>query len=438
MSLSVWKDKREFLEKELSDAFTHKEVLSAHIQILQGKISVLEDKLQKAQSQESRDVLGPSLEALNKNESLQTQILELTELISIKDNEKTHLIKECDSLDHELKLVREQNMKINDTIRSICKDNEDTIKKLQQELCSAAVTASKKQEEMLALSTEVTRFKEQICLYNENKLQKQQEFSVLEAEHKVMKKNMTSLKKQLAKATATTAKKESDLISLPHQLCHQETLSKTAQDFETVKCEEFKHKVSELQTKILEISSLASEREACVSSLLDEMKSQKRLRDKLKLKVEKQSESILALKNIARKWEQQCKELLENLKMMSERLQKYSDHKHQLTEAREMNKSLENSLEASRREIKALATELTLARMERDQESAKVKRLETEFNFSNGRLREQLMNDDIHLLQVPGTWQDTSVDNSESKFNADSLWAACGENRTPQVPLSEQ
>ncbi|KAA0702410.1 hypothetical protein E1301_Tti017028 [Triplophysa tibetana] len=41
------------------------------------------------------------------------------------------------------------------------------------------------------------------------------------------------------------------------------------------------------------------------------------------------------------------------------------------------------------------------------------------FNFSNGRLREQLMSDDIHLLQVPETWQDTSVDSSDSMFNAD-------------------
>ncbi|XP_057207488.1 nuclear mitotic apparatus protein 1-like [Triplophysa rosa] len=413
MSQSVWKDKREFLEKELSEAFTHKEVLSEHVQILQGKISVLEDELQKAQSQESGEVLGPSLEALTKIESLQTQILELTEQISTKDNEKTHLKKECDSLDHELKLVREQNIKINNTLKIVRKDHEDTMKKLQQDLCCAAVTASKKQEEVLVLSAEVTRLKD----YNENKLQKQQEFSVLEAEHKVMKKNMTSLQNRLTKAT--TAQKEPELTSLQQQLCHQETLRKTAQDFETVKCEEFKRKVSELQAKILEVSSLASEREARVSSLQDEMKSQERLRDKLKLKVEKQSDSILALKIIARKWEQQCKELLEKLKMMSERLQQYSDNKHQLTEAQEMNKFLENSLEASRREIKALETELTLARMERDQEKAKVKHLETELNFSYGRLREKMMSDDIYLLRVPETWQDTSADSSESEFNAD-------------------
>lgn len=38
------------------------EVLSEHVQILQGKISVLEDELQKAQSQEIGEVLGPSLD----------------------------------------------------------------------------------------------------------------------------------------------------------------------------------------------------------------------------------------------------------------------------------------------------------------------------------------------------------------------------------------
>ncbi len=38
------------------------ESLSEQVQILQGKISVLEDELQKAQSQEKGEVLGPIME----------------------------------------------------------------------------------------------------------------------------------------------------------------------------------------------------------------------------------------------------------------------------------------------------------------------------------------------------------------------------------------
>ncbi len=97
-----WKSRKEFLEKELNEAVTHKvdnvlhigkqslfkscsvsyvlsginlcsvnffggvlfvqESLSEQVQILQGKISVLEDELQKAQSQEKGEVLGPIME----------------------------------------------------------------------------------------------------------------------------------------------------------------------------------------------------------------------------------------------------------------------------------------------------------------------------------------------------------------------------------------
>ncbi|XP_056122739.1 nuclear mitotic apparatus protein 1-like [Rhinichthys klamathensis goyatoka] len=58
-SLAEWRSRKEFLEHELKEAVTHRECLSEQVQILQGKISVLED----AQSQERGEVLGPIMEA---------------------------------------------------------------------------------------------------------------------------------------------------------------------------------------------------------------------------------------------------------------------------------------------------------------------------------------------------------------------------------------
>ncbi|KAL0175137.1 hypothetical protein M9458_031105, partial [Cirrhinus mrigala] len=279
--------------------------------------------------------------ALTKIENLQTQILDLSRQISLKDEEIINLKNKYDSVDHELKLMKEKNTELNKMIKSKHREHEDTVKKLQQEVDSASLIASEKQKQMLVLSTEATRLKEQICRYSENEVQKRQELSVSEAQNRLLKEKVTSLQNQLAKV------KESEL---QQELSHQKTLREKAQALEKI--------VKETCT---EISTLKAEMKE--QSLRSES-----LRAQLKLKVEKQNGSILTLKNIARQMEQQNKELLERLKIMFSQLQQYSG-KNQ--EVQKMNKSLVNSLQASRREIEAL-------HFERDEAKAKVKSLEAQ------------------------------------------------------------
>ncbi|CAM4549773.1 unnamed protein product [Leuciscus chuanchicus] len=251
------------------EACTLQQELDEHLQAigdLQGQINVLRQEKSEGENQVSQ--------ALTKIESLQTHILELSEQISLKDEEIRNLRNEYDSVDHELKLVKEQNIEINELIKSNRKEHEETVKKLQQELHSASSAASEKQEEMLVLSAEVTSLKEQICRYSENEEQKQQEMSVLETKHNVLQENLTSLLNQLAEATATASHKNSELLLLQNEIHQQESLRKKAQELETAKREELERTVSELQAKILEVSTLASERDAQVISLQDEMKDQ--------------------------------------------------------------------------------------------------------------------------------------------------------------------
>ncbi|XP_051535580.1 nuclear mitotic apparatus protein 1-like isoform X3 [Myxocyprinus asiaticus] len=247
------------------EACTLRQEIDEHLQTigeLQGQISILRQEKTEEESKVSQ--------ALTKIESVKTQILELSEQISLKDEEITNLRNEYVSLDTKFKLVKEQNCEINES----CKEHEDTIKKLQQELLSASSTASEKQEEVLVLSAEVASLKEQICHYNKNDQQKQDKLSVLEAEQNVLKENLTSIRNQLTEATTTTLQKESELISLKQELCLQETLREKSQELETARCEEFERKVNELQAKIIEVSTLASEREACMTSLQCEIKDQ--------------------------------------------------------------------------------------------------------------------------------------------------------------------
>ncbi|XP_056122744.1 nuclear mitotic apparatus protein 1 isoform X2 [Rhinichthys klamathensis goyatoka] len=251
------------------EACTLQQELDEHLQAigdLQGQINVLRQEKTEGENQVSQ--------ALTKIESLQTHILELSEQISLKDEEIRNLRNEYDSVDHELKLVKEQNIEINELIKSNRKEHEETVKKLQQELHSASSAASEKQEEMLVLSAEVTSLKEQICRYSENEVQKQQEMSVLETKHNVLQENLTSLLNQLAEATATASHKDSELLLVQNEIHQQKSLRKKAQELETAKREELERTVSELQAKILQVSTLTSERDAQVISLQDEMKDQ--------------------------------------------------------------------------------------------------------------------------------------------------------------------
>ncbi|XP_059369836.1 nuclear mitotic apparatus protein 1-like isoform X3 [Carassius carassius] len=243
--------------------------LDEHLQSigdLQEQINILRQEKTEEENKVSQ--------ASTKIKSLQTQILDLSQQISLKDEEIRNLRSEYDNVGHELRLVKEQNIEINEMIKSNRKEHEDTVRKLQQELDSASSLASEKQEEMLVLSVEVTTLKEQVCRYSKNEVKKQQELSVLEAQHNVLKENMTSIQNQLAEVTNTASRKESELILLQQELSHQVTLREKALEIEAVKGEEFAKKLSELQAKIVEVSTLASQREAQVISLQNEMKDQ--------------------------------------------------------------------------------------------------------------------------------------------------------------------
>ncbi|XP_073780155.1 uncharacterized protein isoform X2 [Danio rerio] len=379
-----WRDRKELLQKELSQAVTHKECLSEQVLILQGKISVFEDELKKAQSQERGEVLGPIMEGLNKIENLQTQIQDLLEQISVKDEDLRNLRNIHESVDNELKLVKQQNAEINAMIKSDRKEHEETVEKLQQELRCAASAASEKQEQMLVLSAEVTSLKEQICRYSENEAQ----------DSSVLNEKLTSLQNQL------TQMKQSEL---QQKLSHQETLRE--------KSEEFEKTVKKLQS---EISALYSEKETQISALKAEMEDRQRSRAQLELKLKKQNSSILDLKTIGRQFQQQNKELMEKLEKTFQQLQHYNA---KIQEARETNKSLERSLQARQREINAL-------KMEREQAEAKMR-------FAEMCLKEQRnMTDDTkdmrlgESLRVPEKQQDTITDclefNLDGSFNVNT------------------
>ncbi|XP_035242412.1 nuclear mitotic apparatus protein 1 isoform X8 [Anguilla anguilla] len=92
-SQAEWESKKMFFETELCQAVSEKESLSEQIQILRGKISILEDELRKAhaQTQERGEVMGPIMEweRLNQEISeLTCKLLQLQETILQLEKEK--------------------------------------------------------------------------------------------------------------------------------------------------------------------------------------------------------------------------------------------------------------------------------------------------------------------------------------------------------------
>ncbi|XP_016100592.1 nuclear mitotic apparatus protein 1-like [Sinocyclocheilus grahami] len=359
-------------------ACTLQQGLDEHLQStgdLQEQINILRQEKTEEEKKVSQ--------ALTEIKSLQTQILDLSQQISLKDEEIRNLRSEYDNVGHELKLVKEHNIEINEMIKSNHKEHEDTVKKLQQELNSASSIASEKQEEILVLSVEVTSLKEQICRYNENEVQKQQELSVLEAQHNVLKENMTSIKNQLDEVTATASQKESELHLLQQELCHQETLREKAQELEKASREELERTVSELQATILEVTSLVSEREACLSSLQDEMTDQqlraKQCEDDLRNELKEKIGNLQELLNTANHDAADKDHLLQSLNQKLKQVELLCQQKEKdVTEMHQAKEDLERRIIEQKQQLDECQQNLEMLRKERDHLSTQVSSLQEE------------------------------------------------------------
>ncbi|XP_016365125.1 nuclear mitotic apparatus protein 1 isoform X4 [Sinocyclocheilus rhinocerous] len=359
-------------------ACTLQQGLDEHLQStgdLQQQINILRQEKTEEENKVSQ--------ALTEIKSLQTQILDLSQQISLKDEEIRNLRSEYDNVGHELKLVKEHNIEINEMIKSNHKEHEDTVKKLQQELDSASSIASEKQEEMLVLSVEVTSLKEQICRYSENEVQKQQELSVLEAQHNVLKENITSIKNQLAEVTATASQKESELHLLQQELCHQETLREKAQELEKASREELERTVSELQATILEVTSLVSEREACLSSLQDEMKDQqlraKQCEDDLRNELKEKIGNLQELLNTANHDAADKDHLLQSLNQKLKQVELLCQQKEKdVTEMHQAKEDLERRIIEQKQQLDECQQNLEMLKKERDHLSTQVSSLQEE------------------------------------------------------------
>ncbi|XP_061073942.1 nuclear mitotic apparatus protein 1 isoform X4 [Conger conger] len=161
-SQAEWESKKTFFETELCQAVSEKEILSEQIEILRGKISVLEDELSKAQaqSQEQGEVMGPIM----KWERLNHEISELTCKLSQLQERIIQLEREKGEM--QTKHENEKNKFESETSRL-----QGLISELKQTLCvlrgerEALEQTSREQQAVMA--TQITAMNAEIACLSE-------------------------------------------------------------------------------------------------------------------------------------------------------------------------------------------------------------------------------------------------------------------------------
>ncbi|TSK67209.1 Nuclear mitotic apparatus protein 1 [Bagarius yarrelli] len=103
-------------------------------------------------------------------------------------------------------------------------------------------------------------------------LQKEREFSVVAEKNKSLEKDFAELQNKLAEATTLATERQAELLKLQEEVQHQENLRAETQKFEETRYKELQKEATELQAKVQELTVLASEREIQLGSLHEKMK----------------------------------------------------------------------------------------------------------------------------------------------------------------------
>ncbi|XP_042078464.1 nuclear mitotic apparatus protein 1 [Haplochromis burtoni] len=334
-----WRNKRNHLQSELNQATAQKELLTEQIQILQGKISCLEDEISKASKDEVGENMGPIVE----REMLETEIRGLkneleTTHFSLKKAEleihaKTQQLEECHQ---EIKEIHEQRGVLQEEIRVL---------KLQLEQVE-----QQKNEQTDRLQQHIAACEQEIKKLQEIKQAK--EDLLHQTEEKV-----NDLETKLTAATSLLAVKEQQINSLKDEV--------------DILTDETNKNKDEIQAKEEELAKL----------LLEKSNVQETLSDKIQIltaQVEDLSSSLKqAEQEIHMKQDLLDKTAQENVQQIELLQQQSAEHME----------ALEKQKTASREEIKRLNADIHA-------KEEQMARLETEASTRSALLQQEL--DDLN------------------------------------------
>ncbi|XP_047676272.1 nuclear mitotic apparatus protein 1 isoform X2 [Tachysurus fulvidraco] len=323
-SQTEWGNRRDLLQRELSQAITDRECLSEQIQISQGKISVLEDELAKLsqQPQEKGEVLGPIVE----QEKLKQELTDLTQKLSKLEETISLLEKEKMSLGALLAEDRSSFEKETLRLEGRISDLQQSIKNMQAEK-DAQEQASRTTQETLtsqiaALETDLAHLQQlEVHLTAEiaTSAELRQQRGMLEAK-------VTSLEDMVNMLQSTCQNMEAENAT------QQEVLNAVRADLQNAQISlvEYEKRLADHQKVVEENASLRARISALDDTIADlqtEIDAQRKRGDEL-LTANEQQKALMEEKFL--KQEQKAHEMFAELETLSQELRRM---KHQKLEA---------------------------------------------------------------------------------------------------------
>ncbi|XP_060799304.1 nuclear mitotic apparatus protein 1 [Neoarius graeffei] len=297
----------EGLSQQLSQDVVSKDQEVQHLKVVleqkEGEIQSLKDSLQSVEvkSIEMRDLHQKEAEEqMLAIAELKVQLAEAEKLLSEKVKTLEALVQQLKDLKEELSSERQRVATLEISFKASKEAHEAQeqtlrleVTQLQQEIDGHL----KKLEESL---NEINSLKEEMSCQQDVALQKVREVSVLAEQNRSLEENLAQLQNQLAEATTLAAERQSELRKLQEEVQHQANLRVKALEIEEIQRKELQREVTELQARVQELATLASEREMQLGSLHEKMKEQEEYNRKLLQKSEealqKELENVVDLK----------------------------------------------------------------------------------------------------------------------------------------------
>ncbi|XP_055081853.1 nuclear mitotic apparatus protein 1 isoform X1 [Periophthalmus magnuspinnatus] len=238
-----WRSTVSNLQSELNEARAQKELLAEQTEILQGKISCLEDKISRSTQEEEGDNMWVSVEKelLENKISLLTNELENTanslQKIEVEVQAKSQQLKEREQeISDQKKLLLQQQNQIGQLIESkkmavenLVKEMTEMRERLQQEICALKLrleeAEQKKHEQM-------TRLQVQVELCN-------QEIEMLKKEDLQTSERIKDLMTKLCTANNLLADKDQEVNSLTEKVVLLTEINQQTKDESLAKEEKF-------------------------------------------------------------------------------------------------------------------------------------------------------------------------------------------------------
>ncbi|TNN01943.1 hypothetical protein fugu_011325 [Takifugu bimaculatus] len=412
-----WKDKTSRLECNLNQVTTQKELLAEEIEILQGKISSLEDELNSISKEEVGENMGPIMEReifetemRNLKNELERAVCSLNEA-ELCIQAKTQQLVECqDQLTHQKDLLGQQEIRT----KRLMEEKEEKLNKLQQEL-------TEKEENMKDLNAKFSALSSLLIVKDKQMTSLREEMDTLEENSKRNQKELQN--------------KDDMLASLTLEKCNEQQLLESQIQLFMVQVENLKLSLKQAEQEIQNKHNLVIETQrvnvqqqqllqkqiaACEKDVQKLEKERDLKNDQLAILQNDSSCHIVSLEKEFEVLKDQLEILNNHLRKAEEQLQhekvklgkQEKESADQIQLLQEQLSTSENEMRAMKEQLVAREHQITTLHKQRFEQSQK-------FNEEINDLQNQ-----IQFLRFSLTNAEKNMQTKENVFLEQKLWAS--------------